>query len=336
VLEFETFAASDPRPSILTDTVGTVVGFNSAAQLAIRGLAKGRLLTEAFAEPPAKLLDYLRRCARTRSPVIGALAFFDRGGGPVSWRCDGGLVTPQRGDVLPHVIVRLRSRADAHAGFVALKERMTLLNRELRYRKQLEGRLRVELEAKSVLLAEVNHRVKNNLQVIISLLSIASRDPGQAFEQTVDRVRAMGRVQQLLYEGNNFREIECTALIKALVSSLDLIHKYKDVAISIDCDDVRLDAERATSLGLLINELVSNAFKHAFPRGRKGTVLIRLTVDNKIAVLSVTDDGVPMPPIASNGTGLTIARALAQKLGGELEITTEPRKAFGVAFDIEN
>jgi two-component sensor histidine kinase len=142
----------------------------------------------------------------------------------------------------------------------------------------------------------------------------------------------MGKVHEMLFESDDFREVECPLLLEALTKSLEAIHRRPDVAILVDCDAVRLSADRATSVALLVNELASNAFKHAFPPGRKGSIRVRLSQNEGMIVLSVMDDGLPMPVSPVPGTGMKIARALAQKLGGELQTTREPIKGIGVAF----
>jgi two-component sensor histidine kinase len=105
------------------------------------------------------------------------------------------------------------------------------------------------------------------------------------------------------------------------------------VRFDIQCSDLRLSPDAATSVALLVNELISNAYKHAYPPGRGGTIRIRLNnEEDGLAVLTITDDGLGMVSGPRTGSGLNIAQALARKLGGELQITASPVKAFGVAF----
>jgi two-component sensor histidine kinase len=334
VKDFDGYSASDPRPVLLVDSRRTILAFNAAGRLNLRGLSKGADLASASAEAPDVVGQFVRRCSSTRGPILAALRFYTPDGQDIAWRCDGGLAEPASADVPASIIIRLWARTDAHAGFLGLKGRITALNRELHQRRVLQKRLEEALHAKEILLSEVNHRVKNNLQVIIAMLGLAASENAgpAAFHQTADRIRAMGKVHEMLFESDDFREVECPLLLEALTKSLEAIHRRPDVAILVDCDAVRLSADRATSVALLVNELASNAFKHAFPPGRKGSIRVRLSQNEGMIVLSVMDDGLPMPVSPVPGTGMKIARALAQKLGGELQTTREPIKGIGVAF----
>ena len=141
--------------------------------------------------------------------------------------------------------------------------------------RQAQERLQASLDEKEALLKEVHHRVKNNLQLISSLLNLqAARiaEPGVAekFAESRNRVRAMAMVHENLYRSGNFARVPMRAHIQRLCA--DLIRAYgmhsAGVDLKIDIDDVELDLDRAISIGLIINELVSNALKHAFPNGR--------------------------------------------------------------------
>lgn len=332
--DFDAYAASDPRPVLLVNSRRIVLAFNAAARHNLRGLGKGIDLACASVDSPDVVGLFVRRCSSTRGPILAALRFYSPEEQVVAWRCDGGLAEPASAGVHASIIVRLRARSDAHAGFLALKDRITALDRELHYKRELQKQLEEALLAKEILLSEVNHRVKNNLQVITAMLSLAANENAgpAAFHQTADRIRAMGKVHQMLFESNDFREVDCRLLLAALAKSLEAIHRRPDVSIKVDCDEIRMSADRATSVALMVNELVSNAFKHAFPAGRAGAIRVRLTQAEGTIVLSVMDDGLPMPASPIPGTGLKIARALAQKLGGELQTTREPVKGVGVAF----
>lgn len=330
--DFGAYAASDPRPVLLLNTNGVVFDFNPAALRTMRGLSKCSDFTRICADDRSAVLQYLKSCGSTRGPVPGALTFYDEMQ-TIAWRCDGGVVVPA-GDDPAVIVLRLRERADAHRGFVALNDKIEHLNRELHHRKRLQARLEEALRMKEVLLAEVNHRVKNNLQVISSMLSMAAHGNARdALKRTSERILAISRVHQLLYDNGNVEQVDCPLLIKTLAGGLEAIHKRADIKIDLDCYDLRLDPDRAIALALLVNELLSNAFKHAFPDGHGGTIRVELSKDgNDKAVLTVLDDGAPIPAPPRSGTGLKIAKALAGKLGGELQMVTEPAKAFGIAF----
>ena len=144
--------------------------------------------------------------------------------------------------------------------------------------KQVQSRLQASLEEKNALLKEVHHRVKNNLQLINSLLSLqAARiaDPAVAelFAESRNRVRSMALVHENLYRAGNFARIPMRAHIQNLAAHL--IRAYglqsRHIELSTEIDDIELDLDRAVSIGLIINELVSNALKHAFPPSGAGS-----------------------------------------------------------------
>lgn len=190
--------------------------------------------------------------------------------------------------------------------------------------------LQASLNEKDVLLKEVHHRVKNNLQLISSLLSLqASRigEPAVAslFDDSRNRVRSMAMVHENLYRAGNFASIAMQAHIESLCSHLHRVYALSGVGIVTDSDDVTLDLDQAVSCGLIINELVSNALKHAFPEGRGGKISVRFGItEDGLCSLAVTDDGAGLPgDIDINGAcslGLQLVRDLVDQLDGEVNL----------------
>lgn len=202
--------------------------------------------------------------------------------------------------------------------------------------------LQTSLNEKNVLLKEVHHRVKNNLQLISSLLSLqASRigDPTIAslFDDSRNRVRSMAMVHENLYRAGNFAKIAMQAHIETLCSHLHRAYGLSDVAIETDSDDVTLDLDRAISCGLIINELVSNALKHAFPRGRAGRITVRFGIaENGMCRLAVTDDGAGLPGdvdvVNSKSLGWQLIRDLVDQLEGEMFVDRTAGVKFLMTF----
>lgn len=203
-------------------------------------------------------------------------------------------------------------------------------------RKQAEETIKASLKEKEVLLREVYHRVKNNLQVIASLLNLQAaslKDPQAAmmFRESQNRVRAMALVHEKLYQSQNLANINFTDYIKSLVMSLLRSYGFlvDAIAVNIVVENVSLSLDTAVPCGLLINELVSNALKHAFPRldpskGGKGELAIRLRpLGQDTYELIVRDNGIGMPPkvdMAHPETfGLKLIAMLAKQLRGTLE-----------------
>jgi PAS domain S-box-containing protein len=199
-------------------------------------------------------------------------------------------------------------------------------------RKLAEQRLLATVEEKDVLLREIHHRVKNNLAVISSLFYLQSthtRDPAtlELLQESQDRVRSMALVHELLYGSENLAAVDfsqyaadlCAQLIATYSPASGLVRFTKDL------EPVRLGIDQAVPCGLVLNEIVSNALKHAFPAGRPGTV--RLTLRRRgegECLVSVADDGVGLPAgldlAAAGSLGLRLIRTLARQLDGRIEV----------------
>ena len=167
-------------------------------------------------------------------------------------------------------------------------------------RKQKDARLRTSLEEKEVLLREVHHRTKNNMQVICSILSLQAgstdnEDTKRAFQESRDRIQAMGLVHQKLYQSRDLSSIDLGEYIRELIALLLESHAVSEDRISVvfDLEPVSASVDTAIPCGLIINELVSNALKHAFPEDRIGEIRIRLSSTGEGQIdLSVSDNGV--------------------------------------------
>jgi PAS domain S-box-containing protein len=204
------------------------------------------------------------------------------------------------------------------------------------------------LKEKGALLKEVHHRVKNNLQVITSLLRLEARrveNPGTriVLRDMQNRVHAMAALHERLYRSNSFAEIEIGPYIGQLVEQLvrSVAPNPEKITIQQDVASVRLGLDQAVPCGLLVTELVSNALKHAFPEGRKGTLLIELrSVDEKHLALRVCDDGIGLPEDfetrRKESLGLQLATDLSRQIGGTLEIERGHGTTFQVIFAKSN
>ena len=219
--------------------------------------------------------------------------------------------------------------------------------------RQAEQRaLQDALREKTVLLDEVHHRVKNNLQVITSLLSLQARgaapEAQTALAECRNRVHAMALTHQLLHESGDVTRLHVgeylARLGRLLADSLRQIAPA--VALRVEGTDtpLYLSLPRAIPCGLLVNELVSNAYRHAFPDGRGGTIVIGLACDGLEARLRVVDDGVGLPAdvdpagadsAATRPLGLQLVPLLVDQLGGTLSHSPIPGTGIEVRFPIE-
>lgn len=184
------------------------------------------------------------------------------------------------------------------------------------------------VDQRSGLLREIHHRVKNNLQVIVSLLNLQSRrisDPSAA-EALMDarrRINALALVHRSLYETDDLRYVEARPFLKDLVQNLDQVLGGRDsrIHIEVTCNDLALCPDQAAPMALFVTEAVTNAFKHAFKGRSTGLISVRLSCDDEQdCVVAVSDDGVGAPEGAGAGTGSSLMHAFAQQLGGSFEV----------------
>jgi predicted ATPase/anti-sigma regulatory factor (Ser/Thr protein kinase) len=201
------------------------------------------------------------------------------------------------------------------------------------------------LAEKEALLKEVHHRVKNNLQLISSLLSLQANritDPAVAelFSESRNRVRSMALVHENLYRAGNLAKISMEVHVRTLVAQLRQAYglEAQRIALETTVSDVHLEMSRAVSSGLIINELVSNALKHAFPTGRPGRVWVELNATDADATLVVRDDGVGLSSefdLASCSTlGMQLVADLTAQLHGTVTVTRSPGTAFTIVFPL--
>ena len=217
-------------------------------------------------------------------------------------------------------------------------------NRDITERKLAEERVNAALAEKEVLLKEVHHRVKNNLQIISTLLDLQAdniRDENllNALKVSQDRIKAMSLIHERLYQSSDLVRIDFWEYIESLVGHL--LSSYVDdprrIVMKVDVGDFQMGIDRAIPCGLIINELVSNAMKHAFPNGRNGEIAIRLHADERGWItLTVADDGIGLPHglvISKTETlGLQLVSMLAKQLRGQIEISCDRGTLWVISF----
>jgi len=211
-------------------------------------------------------------------------------------------------------------------------------------RMAMEERLRRSLAEKELLLREVHHRVKNNLQVISSLLDLQSsgiQDPEtrRVYADSQARIRSMALIHQQLYGASDLDRIDLGAYVTQLSGSLFQFHGgVGDIAFEADVDPVRLGLDKALSCGLIINELVTNALKHAFAPGEPGRVTVGLKAVNGLCRLTVADTGRGLPdgPAGRPGSlGMSLVEALCEQLDGELTVESGAGARFTLTFPLD-
>jgi len=228
----------------------------------------------------------------------------------------------------------LRSGEGPVGGFVWIAQ-------SLSDRIAMEDQLRRSLAEKELLLREVHHRVKNNLQVISSLLELQAdsiEDPRfrAVYEDSQSRIRSMALIHQQLYGASELDKINFQAYLDQLAGSLFQFHGNSQATITIKSSaaPVQLGIDRALTCGLIINELVTNALKHAFNPGQQGTVTVEFRTVEDRHVLTVSDDGVGLSgnPPSSDSLGMSLVSALVEQLRGEMKVSSGSGATFEILF----
>jgi PAS domain S-box-containing protein len=214
--------------------------------------------------------------------------------------------------------------------------------RDVTERNRTEDQIKTSLKEKEVMLKEIHHRVKNNLQIISSLLYLQStavkdEETREFFRESRERVRSMALVHEQLYRSERLNAIDLGEHLKALAGNV--ARGYGDakrrVQLRMDLASIELDLDLAIPVSLIFNELLSNAYKHAFPGERRGSVTVELSrAAPEGWTLRVSDDGVGLPPQfdweMSSTLGLKIVRNLAEQIHGKIEVQPGPGASFQV------
>ncbi|KAF5086399.1 Histidine kinase [anaerobic digester metagenome] len=215
--------------------------------------------------------------------------------------------------------------------------------RDITERKIAEDQIKLSLHEKEVLLREIHHRVKNNLQIISSLLNLQSRgidneEVREIFKESQTRVKAMAMVHEKLYQSNDLSKIQFKDYILSLV--VNLIQTYlKDpsiIALKTDIDEIYVDINTAVPSGLIITEIISNSLKHAFPEEGAGEINIFLRREGSDLVLKISDNGKGFPgdfDFRNTGTlGLQLVNSLVEQLEGKIELDNTNGVEFRIIF----
>jgi two-component sensor histidine kinase/sensor domain CHASE-containing protein len=232
--------------------------------------------------------------------------------------------------------VRLRT-----ADLTALNEK---LEQEVLERKRAEEKIKGSLKEKEMLLKEIHHRVKNNLQVVSSMLKIQAeysqdKKTVEMFQESQNRVRSIALIHEMLYQSKNLSKIDFSEYIQPITTNLMRTYGVDPIRIklNINVKDVFMDLDRAIPCGLIINELFSNVLKHAFPEGRQGEVLIDLfQQSSQEFTLLIKDNGVGLPIGMdfknTDSLGLQLVNALVDQLGGTIVFEGRMGTTFRITF----
>jgi len=218
------------------------------------------------------------------------------------------------------------------------------LQAEVAERKRAEEKIKASLKEKEVLLKEIHHRVKNNMQLISSILNLQSKyiEDKQAlkmFKNGQSRIGSMALVHEKLYESEDLANIDFAEYIRSTIRYLFSLHKISEaVRPNIDIEDIFLDVNTAIPCGLIINELVSNALKYAFPGGREGGIYVGLYLDKDDKfTLTIKDNGIGFPEELdfrkTESLGMQLVIMLVEQLEGTIELERKKGTTFTITFE---
>lgn len=207
------------------------------------------------------------------------------------------------------------------------------ITRDITEQKRAQAALEASLREKEVLLKEIHHRVKNNMQVISSMLRLQSNyidDPKilELFNETQNRVRSMALIHEQLYRSQDLAHIDFAAYVRTLAGQLARSYESSaHVTLQVEVEGITLGVDAGIPCGLIINELVSNAYKHAFSGRRSGTIWVKMQQQDDHVQLSVRDDGVGFPKEVdfrnTESLGLQLVTTLTDQLEGTIRLVSE-------------
>ena len=210
--------------------------------------------------------------------------------------------------------------------------------------KERTEELNKTLDLKDLLLKEVTHRVKNNLQVICSILNLQKRkvkseESSTLLIDTVNRIHAMSLIHEALYRSNEIGEVKFAEYMNSLLKHISKTFDTSEIEINSDIEDVILSMDVSSCCGMIMMELMTNILKYAFPNKRKGRVTISVSIDEENqCTMSVHDNGIGFPDLnllAGESIGMQLISSLAEQLNGKINMTNEDGAKFELVFSVQ-
>lgn len=310
------------EPALLLDAAGQVVGGNAAARgLFGPGLA-ARTMESLFADPPARLRAVLQSAISSTAPVMGALtpALADAPQVPRRLRMARLTAGPEAAP-----LVVLHFAAETEVRFRKLRETVRELEAVLRERMAEKAELHAALQHNRLLYRELQHRGKNNIHLIGALLRMSAREHDTpevqaVIEAATSRIQAMGRTQEAIYEARGLGVVEAGALVERLLRGLSASLMAQG-QIECDVQPLKLRAEAAHNLALIVNELATNALKYGRQDASARLAVRFAAVTGGELELAISDNGPGFDPVTvRRSSGLTLVEALVEQLNGSMRL----------------
>ena len=219
----------------------------------------------------------------------------------------------------------------------------TSIVRDVTERKITEKLLQKSLHEKEILLKEIHHRVKNNLMIISSLLNLQSRyikdeESKNIFKESQNRARSMALIHERLYQSTDLKKIDFGDYIRTLANDLyrAYVMDFSLIKLNVQVEDIMLDIDISIPLGLIVNELLTNSLKHAFPNHKNGKINIKFYKSNDEYILTVSDNGIGFPKNIdyknSDSLGLRLVTSLTEQIDGKIEFKNVSGTSFSIIF----
>jgi len=320
---------------LVLDVLNRIVDLNPAARklLCTTDVAVGRDVEIVLARWP----DLVERCRERKESVteirlndLDDSRWIDVRTSPLN----GGKRQP------PGLLIILHDVTERKRNEEALRQSNESLHAEMKERALAQEITRTSLHEKEVLLKEIHHRVKNNLQIISSLLNLqsgTSHDNSSAFKESQSRIKSMALIHEKLYQSESLSHIDFSGYVASLTSYL--VRSYSlspNVTMEMDIQGISLDVDKAIPCGLIINELVSNSLKYAFPEQRKGLIRINMIKNEGSYLLIISDNGTGLPIGMdfrnTTSLGLQLVNTLTDQIEGNIELVPGIGTAYRISF----
>ena len=314
------------QPAFIVSTEGRIEKANGAAAQLLGADIAGQSSTALDPERPQVLARFLSQCSGSQHPLVGEVHLCAADGTIYEMRCLGRLLKPATQSKPALIFIDC---VEAQQRFSALADRLRELNEEVCKRQHVEDVLQDSLRERDVLLRELQHRVRNNLQLVSGMLSSARNEAASgaaktALQDASARIAAVGVVQQIFYNLAPGDCVSVDAVVRELCASM-ASGPLANQPLKLCLDPIHISNEFASPIALVLNELVTNAAKHGCDATEQPEIVIELKRVGDEIVLIVQDrgPGFEMKETGKRASGLGLVRGLLRQIGGKLEISRE-------------